>query len=158
MLSVRTPVYTSSRGIKAGAAGGIVGSLIQGLIGFALTQSMGEEIFFVTVAKVMGLGSASFVGGWSLHIITGLIVGAIFVSITARIGIFHLAGVVKSVGVGVITGIVVWVVWFVPLISVLIPNSLSRGDLLIGALILHIVYGTITAVIARMFVRRGTQL
>ncbi|MCS4538884.1 MAG: hypothetical protein HYY67_08515 [Thaumarchaeota archaeon] len=157
-MSGTAPVYTSSRGIKAGAVGGIVGSLIQGLIGFALTQSMGEEIFFVTVAKLMGLGSASFVGGWGLHIITGLIVGAIFMSITARVGTFRLAGVGKSVGVGVVAGIVVWVVWFVPLISVLIPGSLSRGDLLIGALILHIVYGTITAVIARMFLRRGTQL
>ena len=130
-----------------------MGALIQGLIGFALTQSAGEEIFFVTVAKLMGLGSASFVGGWVLHIITGLIIGAIFVLITALVGAFRLTGIGKAVGVGIVAGIVVWTVWFVPLISVMISGSLSRGDLLIGALILHILYGTVTAAIARMLIR-----
>lgn len=146
-------VYTMSRIIRAGAIGGIAGALVQGLIGFALTQSVGEEIFFVTIARMVGFGDASLAGGWGLHLLTGLIIGVIFLEITTRLRRFNLTSMGKSAGLGAVAGIVVWIIFFMPVLSLALPAAPIRVDLLIGSLILHVIYGSVTGSVARSLLR-----
>ncbi|MBI4258412.1 MAG: hypothetical protein HY619_05615, partial [Thaumarchaeota archaeon] len=122
-------------------------------IGYGITQSMGEEIFFVTIGRMAGFGVASFVGGWGLHLFTGLIIGVIFVGMATHQRSLNLASMGKSIGIGVVAGVVVWIVFFLPVLSLALPSAPVRLDLLMGSLILHIVYGTVTAAVARSLLR-----
>lgn len=90
--------YSVSKGLQTGAVAGVVGSLVQGILGYLLAQSVGQEIFFVKIATNLGMGDSSVVGGWALHILTGLIVGAIFLSATAKIDLFRLGTTGKRFG------------------------------------------------------------
>lgn len=149
--------YSVSTGLQTGAVAGVVGSLVQGILGYLLAQSVGQEIFFVKIATNLGMGDSSVVGGWALHILTGLIVGAIFVSATAKIDFFRLGTTGKAVWVGALAGMAVWVVLLLPATAIFLPGDLGAGDFLVGSLIFHVIFGVVTAIAAYMLLRRVIQ-
>jgi len=149
--------YSVSKGLQTGAVAGVVGSLVQGILGYLLAQSVGQEIFFVKIATNLGVGDSSVVGGWALHILTGLIVGAIFVSATLKIDLFHLGTTGKAVWVGALAGIAVWVVLLLPATAIFLPGDLGASDFLVGSLIFHVIFGVVTAIAAYMLLRRAIQ-
>ncbi len=147
--------YSGLGGMKAGAIGGLIGTLVLGVVTLLGQSSTNTEIFFITVARRLGMGSTSVVGGWGLHILTGVVAGSIFVGTTARVKQLGLTNIRKAVAVGVGAGISIWSVLFLPVTAVLVPENLN--GLVIGALIFHIIYGTITASIAFILLRRSIQ-
>lgn len=149
--------YSVSTGLQTGAVAGVVGSLVQGILGYLLAQSVGQEIFFVKIATNLGMGDSSVVGGWALHILTGLIVGAIFVSATAKIDLFRLGTTGKAVWVGALAGMAVWVVLLLPATAIFLPGDLGASDFLVGSLIFHVIFGVVTAIAAYMLLRRVIQ-
>lgn len=149
--------YSVSTGLQTGAVAGVVGSLVQGILGYLLAQSVGQEIFFVKIATNLGMGDSSVVGGWALHILTGLIVGAIFVSATAKIDFFRLGTTGKAVWVGALAGMAVWVVLLLPATAIFLPGDLGASDFLVGSLIFHVIFGVVTAIAAYMLLRRVIQ-
>lgn len=149
--------YSVSTGLQTGAVAGVVGSLVQGILGYLLAQSVGQEIFFVKIATNLGMGDSSVVGGWALHILTGLIVGAIFVSATAKIDFFRLGTTGKAVWIGALAGMAVWVVLLLPATAIFLPGDLGAGDFLVGSLIFHVIFGVVTAIAAYMLLRRVIQ-
>ncbi len=149
------PKYSGLRSVEAGAIGGLIGTLVLGVVTLLGQSSTNTEIFFITVARRLGMGSNSVVGGWGLHILTGVVAGSIFVGTTARVKQLGLTNIRKAVAVGVGAGITIWIVLFLPVTAILVPENLN--GLVIGALIFHIIYGTITASIAFILLRRSIQ-
>ena len=149
--------YPVSKALTTGATGGIVGALVQGILGSLLTQSVGQEMFFVTIARNLGMGDSSVVGGWVLHILTGLIVGATFVGLTVQVGVFRLGTTVKAVWMGALAGVAVWVILLLPTTTLFLPADLGAPAFLVGSFTLHLLYGTVTVFTAYSLLRRGTQ-
>ena len=54
--------YSVSKGMRVGAAGGVTASLVTGLLSILGQRSQGQEEFFVTIARNMGLGDISVAG------------------------------------------------------------------------------------------------
>lgn len=123
---------------------------------FALIGSvaMGQEVFYVTIARKLGFGDSSVLGGWILHFVVGIIAGAVFVGFTAVIRKLALTTLRNALSIGLIGGAVVWVVVYVPVTLVLVPADLTSATFAVGSLVLHLVFGIVTAVVALSAFRR----
>ena len=76
------PSYSALRGLKAGAIGGIIGALALGILAGLSAFVLDQEVFYVTIARKLGLASP-LLTGWALHFLVGLIAGGIFIATTA---------------------------------------------------------------------------
>jgi hypothetical protein len=149
--------YQVSRAIKIGALGGIIGSIVLGIFAGLAAVTMSQEVFYVTIAKKLGLGDASIVGGWTLHFLVGLIAGSVFIGITTKIKTFTLTNIRKALWVGVLAGAAIWVVVYIPVTWLLVPADLTDPMFAVGSLVLHMLYGIVTATVAVTILRKGPR-
>ena len=145
--------YNVKHGLKAGAIGGIVGALVLGLLAGISSFILDQEVFYVTIAQKLGLVMPN-VTGWVLHFAVGLVAGSLFIATTALIQRFALDTRKKSFWVGLLGGIVIWLVLYVPISDLLAPSDLSNLMFAGGSFIFHLVYGIVTALVSLWLIRR----
>ena len=51
--------YSVSKGLRAGAIAGFVGSIVLGIFGEIGSVAMNQELYYTTVARIMGFGDSS---------------------------------------------------------------------------------------------------
>ena len=148
--------YSVRRGLKAGALGGVVGALVLGLMTAASALVLDQEVFYVTIAQKLGLTSPN-ITGWVLHFIVGMVAGALFIGSTALIQRFALDTRRKSFWVGLLGGIVIWILVYVPMSDLLVPSDLSNLMFAGGSFLFHLVYGVVTALVSLWLIRRTVK-
>jgi hypothetical protein len=146
--------YSVSKGLRAGAIGGFIGSIILGITGELGAISMNQELFYTTIAKKLGFGDYSVLGGWTLHFLVGIIAGSLFIGATAAIRRFILTTVKKAIWVGILGGIAIWIVVYVPVTGILIPGDLTDATFAVGTFVLHLLYAVVTAIVSLSLLRR----
>jgi len=115
---------------------------------------MNQELFYTTIAKKLGFGDYSVLGGWTLHFLVGIIAGSLFIGATASIRRFILTTIKKAVWVGVLGGIAIWIVVYVPVTGILIPGDLTDATFAVGTFVLHLLYAVVTAIVSLSLLRR----
>lgn len=148
--------YSVRRGLKAGAIGGVVGSLVLGMLAGVSAFLLDQEVFYVQIAQKLGLASPD-ITGWALHFTVGIVAGSVFIATTALIQRFALDTRRKSFWVGLLGGIVVWILVYVPITDLLVPTDLSNLMLDGGSFIFHLVYGVVTALVSLWLIRRTVK-
>ena len=131
--------------------------------------------FYKMIGIAFGVDSSYAVYiGFLLHMITGTVIGVIYSTLSRNIKILYITSVYKEVGTGVLTGVVVWAILFLPLnyglmqptlhnmLNTLNPTSseyLMAKQLLdlsnvvvLASLLLHIVFGGVMGFCARLAV------
>ena len=149
--------YSVSKGLRAGALGGFIGSIVLGITGELGAISMNQELFYTTIAKKLGFGDYSVLGGWTLHFLVGIIAGSLFIGATAAIRRLILTTIKKAVWVGILGGIAIWIVVYVPVTGVLIPGDLTDATFAVGTFVLHLLYAVVTAVVSLSLLRRTVK-
>jgi hypothetical protein len=149
--------YSVSKGLRAGAVGGFIGSIVLGITGELGAISMNQELFYTTIARKMGFGDSSVLGGWTLHFLVGIIAGSLFIGATAAIRRFALTTTKKAVWVGILGGIAIWIVVYVPVTGILIPADLTNTTFAVGTFVLHVLYGVVTAIVSLSLLRRPVK-
>src|SRR5205807_3936680 len=149
--------YSVSKGLRAGAIGGFVGSIVLGVTGEIGALAMNQELFYTTIAKKLGFGDFSILGGWTLHFLVGIIAGSLFVGATAAIRRFALTTTKKAVRVGILGGIAIWIVVYVPVTGILIPADLTNATFAVGTFVLHVLYGVVAGVVSLSLLRRPVK-
>jgi len=140
--------YSISKGLRAGAIGGFIGSIVLGILGEIGAIAMNQELFYTTIARKVGFGDSSVLGGWILHFIVGIIAGSLFIGATAALRRFSLSTTKKAIWVGVLAGVTIWVVVYVPVTGILVAG---------GSLVLHVLYGIVTAIVSLSLLRRTVK-
>jgi DNA-directed RNA polymerase subunit RPC12/RpoP len=142
---MRTNVtYPVSKSVGAGLSGGLVGAVIMG--GLATMMPVNGQPFFVAAAMLMGVGSMAVVAGWMLHLITGVVVGAIFGLAVTKFRALRITNAKRGLAWGLGAGLLVWIVLFLPLMmgsgmaSMLGPMLMT---MMAGSLAAHLVYGLV---------------
>src|SRR2546429_7363821 len=153
---MRSIDYSALRGLKAGAVGGLVGAAVLGLLAGLSAFVLDQEVFYVTIATKLGFSSPALTG-WALHFLVGLIAGGIFIAITALFKRFALDTTRKSFWVGLLGGIAVWILVYVPITDLLAPADLSNLMFDGGSFIFHLVYGVVTALVSLSLIRRSVR-
>ena len=150
--------YSVSKGLRAGAIGGFIGSIVLGILGELGAIAMNQELFYTTIAKRVGFGDSSVLGGWTLHFLVGIIAGSLFLGATAAIRRFALTTTKKAIWVGVLGGIAIWIVVYVPVTGILLPEDLTNTTFAGGSLVLHVLYGIVTVIASLSLLRRTVRM
>src|SRR3989442_14021782 len=135
---MRSIDYSVLRGLKAGALGGLAGAVVLGVLAGLSAFVLDQEVFYVTIATKLGL-SSPVLTGWALHFLVGLVAGGVFIAITALLKRFALDTTRKSFWVGLLGGIAIWIVVYVPIADLLAPTDLSNLMFAGGRVIFHLV-------------------
>lgn len=171
----------SSRGMVIKRPPGIIAGLtaawaIFGLF-LALDQEMGLQpgALFQMVGIAFGIDTSYAVYiGFLLYMITAIIIGIIYSGISKRIKVLYINSVLKGVGTGILAGIIVWGVLFMPINYVIMQPTLQKmvvesnpsssehamanklielsNTIFWGSLSLHIVFGGVMGFCARLAV------
>jgi hypothetical protein len=149
--------YSVSKGLRAGAIGGFVGSIVLGITGEVGALAMNQELFYTTIARKMGFADFSVLGGWTLHFLVGIIAGSLFIGATAAIRRFILTNIKKAIWVGILGGIAIWVVVYVPVTGIFIPADLTDATFAVGTFVLHLLYAVVTAIVSLSLLRRTVK-
>jgi hypothetical protein len=153
---MRSVDYSALRGLKAGALGGVVGAGVLGLLSGLSAFVLDQEVFYVTIATKLGF-SSPIITGWALHFLVGLLAGGVFIAITALLKRLALDTTRKSFWVGLLGGIAIWIVVYVPVADLLVPTDLSNLMFAGGSFIFHLVYGVVTALVSLWLIRRSVK-
>ena len=149
--------YSVSKGLRAGAIGGFIGSIVLGITGEIGAIAMNQELFYTTIARKLGFADSSVLGGWTLHFLVGIVAGSLFVGATAAIRRFALTATKKAIWVGILGGIAIWIVVYVPVTAILLPADLIEATFGGGTFVLHLLYGVVTAIVSLPLLRRMVQ-
>ena len=150
------PNYSALRGLKVGAVGGIIGALVLGILSGLSAFVLDQEVFYVTIARKLGLASP-VLSGWALHLTVGLVAGGVFIATTALFKRFALDTTRKSFWVGLLGGILVWILVYVPITDLLAPADLANLMFDGGSFVFHLVYGIVTALVSLSLIRRSVR-
>ena len=143
----------------------------------ALDQEMGLQpgALFQMVGIAFGIETSYAVYiGFLLYMITAVIIGIIYSGISKRIKVLYINSVLKGVGTGILAGIIVWGVLFMPINYVIMQPTLQKmvvesnpssseyamanklielsNTIFWGSLSLHIVFGGVMGFCARLAV------
>ena len=116
------------------------------MAGLALMMPVNGQPFFVAAAMLMGVGSMAVVAGWMLHLMTGLIVGAIFGVAITKVNAFRVTNIRRGLAWGLGAGTLVWVIFFLPLMMASGMASMLGSMLMtmmVGSFAAHLAYGLI---------------
>jgi hypothetical protein len=121
-------------GAKYGAIAGLIAtwSISTAIAASELELGLPVSTFYAVMG--ISLGSIDFVTaaylGFGLHLLTGTILGAICGGIAVRVesqkNITNMFSPYKSILMGIVTGIVVWLVLFLPVTALIIQPSIGR--------------------------------
>ena len=150
--------YSVSRGLRVGALGGLAGAVVLGVFAEIGSVALNQEVFYLTIAKKLGFGDSSLVGGWALHFLVGLVAGAVIVGLTSKVKSLSLDKMPKSIEVGIVAGAAVWFIVYVPVTGLLVPADLTDPTFAGGSFILHLLYGVVTATVSLSLLRRGVKM
>ena len=143
----------------------------------ALDNEMGLQpgALFQMVGFAFGIDPSYAVYiGFLLYMITAVIIGIIYSTISKRIKVLYINSVLKGVGTGILAGIIVWGVLFLPINYVIMQPTLQKmvvesnpsssqyamanklielsNTIFWGSLALHIVFGGVMGFCARLAV------
>jgi hypothetical protein len=121
-------------GAKYGAIAGLIATWSISTAIAASELELGLPISTFYAVMGISLGSIDFVTaaylGFGLHLLTGTILGAICGAIAVRVesqkNITNMFSPYKSILMGIVTGIVVWLVLFLPVTVLIIQPSIGR--------------------------------
>src|SRR2546428_12025348 len=97
--------YSIPKGLRAGAVGGFIGSIVLGITGELGAISMNQELFYTTIAKKLGFGDFSVLGGWTLHFFVGIIACLLFIGATSAIRGFIFTAIKRAIWAALLGGL-----------------------------------------------------
>jgi hypothetical protein len=175
----------SPAGIAIKRPPGITAGLTAAWAIFGLFLALGHEVggdpgaLFQMVAVAFGIDTSYAVYvGFLLYMITAVIIGIIYSAITKRIKILYINSVLKAVGTGILAGIIIWGVLFLPINYLIMEPTLQKllvesdpsssqyamakslmdlsSNIFWGSLSLHIVFGGVMGFCARLAIAEGS--
>jgi uncharacterized membrane protein YqgA involved in biofilm formation len=169
----------SSSGTIIKRPSGIIAGLTAAWAIFGLFLALDHEMglqpgaLFQMVGIAFGIDSSYAVYiGFLLYMITAVIIGIIYSGISKRVKVLYINSVIKGVGTGILAGIIVWVVLFLPINYLVMQPTLQKmlaesnpsteqytmaknlielsSTIFWGSLSLHIVFGGVMGFCSRL--------
>ena len=175
----------SATGIAIKRPPGIIAGLTAAWAIFGLFLALGHEIgddpgaLFQMVGLAFGIDTSyALYIGFLLYMMTAVIIGIIYSAITKKIKILYINSVLKAVGTGILAGIIVWAVLFLPLNYLIMEPTLQKlliesdpsssqyamaknlielsDTIFWGSLSLHVLFGGVMGFCARLAIAEGS--
>ncbi len=100
----------------AGVVGGLIGATLMTivLVGSKLVMGLPLLADFVIMGTFVGGGSSAIAAGFTAHYIVGIVAGVIFGVVAAYVGSLRPVSGGRATALGLLYGIILWIVLFVP--------------------------------------------
>lgn len=128
---MRSTIQSSNRTVGKSTAFGAIGGFVGGLvmIPFMMLTAVMAGMPADTMPVAMGLAfganqNDAMTSGLGMHMLTSLLIGAIFGTITALVGKLRITSFRKGIAEGLITGMIAFVILFVPISMMVMPPVL----------------------------------
>lgn len=163
---------------KVGAVAGLVGGFALFVSFFAIDSQLSTQpgTFYMMIGLAVGLhGTTAVLFGFISHMLTAVAIGVVFCVVSAFHPRLNLTSTWKGTLAGGITGLQVYVTFFLPIsLFIIFPtiNSIAANPsstipeqeiisllkshitmIMYGALVLHLLYGSITGLFCGMVLR-----
>ncbi len=136
-LGTRTHSSTFGRKIAAGVIGGLAGGVVFGML-------MAMLGMLTTIASMVGSGSAWV--GFGIHLMLSIVFG---LGLTVLFGNRLLTGYGRGTLVGVMYGIIWWVLGFLIIMPMMVGAPLFHVDMTaLASLMGHMIYGALLGLVA----------
>lgn len=155
-----------SRTIGFAALGGLLGAIVMSIILVGSKLMMGLPAmadFMVMGSFAGGQGEGAVTVGWSTHLLTGIVVGVIFGAISTYVTKLKITGLRKGLLLGILYGFVVYVVLFLPLLTMgfapimmamMGPAAAAMAPIVMAiGLVEHLIYGGVLGTTVAMGAR-----
>ncbi len=171
----------SLRTISIKRPSGIIAGLTAAWAIFGLFLAVDSQLgvppgtFYKTVGIIFGVNSAyAMYVGFLLFMVTAVIISIIYNYVSKHIRIFHISSMPKGIGTGILAGVIVWGVLFLPMHYYVIQPALSgmandlnlnpgaldssvaeqllelSNTIIIGSLALHMLFGGVMGFCSRL--------
>lgn len=142
-LPPKVATVSTMKGILFGALGGLIGGLIIAPIGYAVpVPGMMGDPFFINPPDMWKMADKVVVG-WSLLIIISLVAGTIFGLLTNRVFALKVTSMAKGLVLGAITGLVVFILVFLPAEIPPMPSIAANTNFLLESVGYNILFGLV---------------
>jgi hypothetical protein len=161
---------------KVGTVAGLVGGFALFVSFFGIDSQLSAEpgTFYMMIGLAVGLhGMSATIFGFIAHMLTAATIGAVFCVCSLLHPMLNLRTIWKGIFAGGITGLEVYAIFFMPITLFLImptidtsSSTMTSDELAVvavikshitmimwGALVLHILYGTIMGLFSGMVIR-----
>lgn len=125
-MTMRPILYPKKVSLGAGIVGGIVGGVVMyGIMAVLMTQiGMNANCFAIIMGLITGQSYENALGpGIVAHFLTSIAIGVAFGAII-NVKKFQIRGFGKALALGIITGIIAYVVIFVPIAMTVLPSHM----------------------------------
>ncbi|CDI05330.1 hypothetical protein [Candidatus Nitrosotenuis uzonensis] len=172
-MSAPNTLFFANRA-KVGCVSGLVGGFAIFVSIFVIDLSMGSSpgTFYKVVGLPLGIsGLGATLVGMVSHMLTAALIGTVFGLGSCLGKIMEISSLKKGAFAGAVTGIVVFLVFFVPITTLLMIPQIEGGGfsaeadaivlnvelVMIGSLELHIVYGIVMGVFFAIAMQHQTK-
>lgn len=125
-MTMRPILYPKKVSLGAGIVGGIVGGVVMyGMMAMLMTEiGMNANCFAIIMGLITGQSYENALGpGIVAHFLTSIAIGVAFGAII-NVKKFQIRGFGKALALGIITGIIAYVVIFVPIAMTVLPSHM----------------------------------
>jgi len=122
-MTMKSILYPKKVSLGAGIVGGIVGGVVMyGIMAILMTQiGMNANCFAIIMGLITGQSYENALGpGIVAHFLTSIAIGVAFGAII-NVKKFQIRGFGKALGLGIATGVIAYVVIFVPIAMTVLP-------------------------------------
>ncbi|SRR5579875_46893 len=141
----------NTRAVSASVVGGLIGSIVMGLVSYAIPVAGAP--FFITFTQKIGVPAAP-ISGWILHLVAGVILGAIFGVFTSSASPLRLDRTYRGAAIGVIAGALIYAIFFMPMLAGLVLLSSTVPAVVGGLFLLHLLFGLIMGIVGTVLWRQ----
>jgi len=173
--------YSKGRGMIYGIMGGIAGGIVMLAPMMAMMSMLGlpSDLFPTLVGMMTGqqIQNAS-AAGIGVHLLASISVGAIFETLISTVGKLQIGGFGKGISLGIVTGVIAFVVLFIPAMMSMAPQMMNlmkmmnpgmsdqsimtqlqnmQPAIFAGSFLAHVIYGTVLGATTTLLIVRTGQ-
>jgi hypothetical protein len=116
------------KSIVFGAIGGFVAGLVMApfIMITAILAGMPADTMLIAMGLMFGPSSSAMIVGFGMHMLTSILIGVIFGTVTSLVKKLWITGFGKGIAEGLITGMIAFVVLFIPISMGAMPPILMN--------------------------------
>lgn len=138
---------------KAGVLGGLAGGLVFG----AMMSMMMTPVIEMAIPALYGIEGPAGIAGWVIHMSNSAVFGVVFAAL-AGLALGRHVSFGKSVGLGVVYGVLLWLIFAVFVMPVWLsavgfPGAPALPNISVMSLVGHVVYGAVLGAVYPLVLR-----
>ncbi len=177
-MNITMQVNSSKNTAWIGTVSGIIAGIVMlgPMMSMMTMMNLPQDLFPTLIGMMIGQKENPSMLGIGFHFISSAIIGTVF-GFVVLLPKLKISGFAKGIGLGIVTGIISYVVLFLPMMMFVLPPTMMdlmkmmnpgsdtqmimqqiqsmQPMILVGSLVAHLVYGIVLGAVYSGIIKRG---